>query len=75
MANNNGQMTIKKLLALCKEEIAKGNGDKYIVISDDNEGNGFHGLFYGFSPYEEEYYKDYIYDSNANSVEDTIILG
>lgn len=41
----NKQMTISILFELCKKEIAKGNGDKNIVISDDNEGNGFHGMF------------------------------
>ena len=33
----------------CKEEIAKGNGDKHILISGDDEGNSFHELFYLFS--------------------------
>ena len=31
-------ITIKQLLKACKEEIAKGNGDKYILISGDDEG-------------------------------------
>lgn len=48
------QITVKELYELCKAEIAKKNGDKFIVISDDNEGNGFHGLFYGFTPADEE---------------------
>lgn len=68
------QMTVKDLLELCKYEIQKGNGNKHIIISDDNEGNGYHGLFYGFTPCTEEFQND-IYDSNFESEEDAIILG
>ena len=35
----NNQMTVKQLLKLCQEEVKKGNGDKFIVVADDNEGN------------------------------------
>lgn len=42
-------MTVAKLLTICKEQIAKGNGDKNIYLSDDDEGNGYHEMFYGFS--------------------------
>lgn len=70
----NKQMTISRLFELCKKEIAKGNGDKNIVISDDNEGNGYHGMFFGFTPVDENFMED-IYDSHTNSPSDTIILG
>ena len=42
-------ITVKQLLKACKEEVAKGNGDKHILISGDDEGNSFHELFYLFS--------------------------
>ena len=42
-------ITVKQLLQACKEEVAKGNGDKHILISGDDEGNSFHELFYLFS--------------------------
>lgn len=80
----NRQMTVKQLYELCKEEIKKGNGNKYIVISDDNEGNGYHGMFYGFSDAIEmdEQCKlfggsieDDVYDSCFTKAEDIIILG
>lgn len=67
------QMTVKRLLALCQKEVDKGNGDKNIVISDDNEGNGYHGMFYGFTAVDG--FEDDIYDSRTNSPKDTIILG
>lgn len=68
------QMTIEKLCELCKMQVQAGNGKKKIVISDDNEGNGYHGLFYGFTPVTEEF-EDDIYDSLGKSPDDTIILG
>ena len=68
------QLTIKQLYELCRMEIATGNGNKHIVISDDSEGNGYQGLFYGFSPCDE-YFAEQISDSNYYSEKDTIILG
>lgn len=68
------QMTIEKLCELCKMQVQAGNGKKKIVISDDNEGNGYHGLFYGFTPVTEEF-EDDIYDSLSKSPDDTVILG
>ena len=68
------QMTISKLAKLCQQQIKKGNGDKKIVISDDNEGNGYHGLFYGFSTSLEDYKND-IYDSAEENIDNLVILG
>ena len=68
------QMTVEDLFILCGKELDKGNGKKNIVLSDDNEGNGFHGMFYGFTEIDE-YVEDLIYDSHTNSPADTIILG
>ena len=68
------QMTVFDLYNECIRQVSRGNGDKKVVISDDNEGNSFHGLFFGFTKWSEDF-KDYIYDSTANSNDDTIILG
>lgn len=70
----NRQMTVKQLLKLCQEEVKKGNGDKFIVVADDNEGNGYHGMFYGFTD-ANELYEDEIYDSCYTKPEEIIILG
>lgn len=71
------QFTVETLLAECQEQIKKGNGKKNIVLSDDNEGNGYHGMFYGFTELTAENREDFdnIYDSRTNSPDDTIILG
>lgn len=67
------QLTVKDLLKLCVAVVKSGNGDKNIVISDDNEGNGYHGLFCGFTNIEDGCFN--IYDSKTRSNNDTIILG
>lgn len=45
-------LTVEALCYFCMEEIAKGNGQRHVQISMDDEGNGFHSLFYGFSTEE-----------------------
>lgn len=42
-------ITVKELLKLCQEQLRKGNGDKQILISNDDEGNGYHSLYYEFT--------------------------
>lgn len=41
-------MTVNELYELCKIEIELGNGSRSVVISDDEEGNGYHDCFYPF---------------------------
>ena len=41
-------MTVKELYEHCKVEINLGNGNRSVIISDDDEGNGYHDLFYPF---------------------------
>lgn len=67
-------LTINDLIKECIKQINKGNGNKIIIISDDEEGNGYHGLYYSFMdinellkndswvelPINKEEYKDYI---------------
>lgn len=72
----NKQLTVKMLKALCEKQISNGNGNRMIVISDDNEGNGFHGLFYGFTPINKgEQSLFNINDSVSEDINEIIILG
>ena len=68
-------MTVKELLKECQLEIESGNGDKEILISDDDEGNGYHTLYYGFT--NDEVYinmaKPTFHD--RNDTKNVIILG
>lgn len=74
------QMTVLRLYEALKKEIKKGNGNKLIVISDDNEGNSYHGMFYGVTSDAEEI-EDIIVNSNGISdsvtedVNSIVILG
>lgn len=62
-------MNVYELLDACKEQIDKGNGDKYIYISQDDEGNSFHQLLYLFTDDEETV------DSYGLNPDDTVLLG
>lgn len=68
------QLTVETLFELCKDEIKRGNGNKKIVISDDNEGNGYHGMFYGFTPAWDGL-DDEVYDSQETDFKNLIVLG
>ncbi len=46
-------LTIKELAALALNEVKKGNGNKKILISSDDEGNEYHELFFSFTPTKE----------------------
>ena len=70
----NKPITVNKLKILCEEQIKKGNGNKVIMTSDDDEGNGYHYMWYDFTEAKELLTQDEIVDSIA-SLENTIILG
>lgn len=68
------QMTVERLAMLALELIEQGYGKRKIVISDDNEGNGYHGLFYGFDT-NVKAWADVIYDSTTKEPKELVILG
>ena len=79
-------LTINELKRQCEIEILKGNGNKVIMISSDDEGNNYHYLWYSFTdiiefekPVEyqgEKFQFDFEYaNENVAKKEDTIILG
>ena len=45
-----GVRTIRELHAELVRQIEKGNGDKKILLSNDDEGNGYHAMYYLVSP-------------------------
>lgn len=74
------QLTIKDLYNNLETEIKKGNGDKVIVVADDNEGNSFHGLFFGITSEpskirESVEFSNGIYDSQETKLSNLVILG
>ena len=73
----NKPLTVKELAKLCQDEIKRGHGDCSVMISDDDEGNGYHYLWYSFSMADEIMgeYNDYYLDERIAPKEKTIILG
>lgn len=70
---SNRPMTVKQLLKFCQDEIKAGHGDCSIMLSDDDEGNGYHYCWYAFTPIDE--YTEEFVDEEINPKEKTIILG
>lgn len=79
-------LTVKDLYHECVKELGKGNGDKTIMISSDDEGNSYHYLWYAFTPMsvmeEPIEFNGKIIEcpfefasENVAKKEDTIILG
>lgn len=46
-------ITVKELRDLCQIQILKGNGDRVVMISQDDECNSYHYLWNGFTTIEE----------------------
>ena len=68
-------LTVKELFKECEKEIKRGNGNKVIMLSDDDEGNGYHYCWYSFSDIEDFTYYDFDINEKIAKKEDTIILG
>lgn len=67
-------LTVEELFAECLVQIKKGNGRKEIQISRDDEGNGFHSLFFGFT-FDKETIESYGKSSFHDNVDlDNIVL-
>ena len=45
--------TVRELYQLCQQAIREGLADKKILISNDDEGNYYHGLYFGFTTPEK----------------------
>ena len=41
--------TVNELLKECQKLVKSGYGDRVVLLSDDDEGNGFHTLYYNFT--------------------------
>lgn len=71
-------LSVKDLYNECKTQIERGNGDRKIMISQDDEGNGYHYLFFGMATGEEMKDDDMFMmsiDKNITPVDDVIVLG
>lgn len=70
----NFPLTIEEIYENCKKQIKEGNGKKFVLISDDEEGNGFHEAYFDFE--NADILKDcYCSIPNDLKLEDCVILG
>ena len=72
------QIKLKTLYEECKKLVEAGHGEKVLVLSDDNEGNGYHGMFYTLTVLTPDNKKDFaglVSDNQEPNLENIIILG
>lgn len=74
------QVKVRELVAWLNELVKIGEGDKCVVISDDTEGNSYHGMFYAptHKPSEVKELIDSsngLYDSIETDYKNIVIIG
>ena len=75
------EITVADLFVLLKKELLKGNASKKILLSNDDEGNGYHFMYFGVTPTTEFAPDDFNYlqmphgVTNEEVMNDCIILG
>ena len=69
-------MKVKELLNLCLNQIKKGNAEKTVFISSDDEWNSYHELFYWFSDLKDWFLDDWNIEDieRYHKKEDVILL-
>lgn len=71
----NKGLTVRELLKMCQAQVTKWNGDKHILISDDDEGNGFHTLFYGIDDTPEGIQYALELEHDHHNADEIVVLG
>ena len=74
------QMTVHKLFLELMDLVTKGQGNKKVVVADDNEGNGYHGIYYSVTSDPKEVKENIeasngLYDSQTENYKDIVIIG
>lgn len=73
MARYNYPIKLGELLKEVQKAIVVNDADKYVLLSNDEEGNGYHECYFGFEPAEE-----YIDENNGFrdiNIKDCVVLG
>lgn len=76
----NTALTIDTLVAILKEKQYKGLGKKKVLISTDDEGNGYHELFFGVTENAKDFFAGpcapYLpYGVTMENIDNYVILG
>lgn len=68
-------ITVRDLLHSCQEQISKGNGDKIVLLSDDDELNGVHTAYYILTD-DKDLIRDVIERSiDRHGIDEVVLLG
>lgn len=68
-------ITVKELLSACRKQVDKGNGDKVVLITSDDEANAYHTLFCLFTDDKEEIESASTLFQDSNDPNDVVLLG
>lgn len=68
-------ITVAQLFNECMIQMNKGNSDKKILISQDDEGNGYHRLLYCFTDDLQPFFEFGDLPIEKDELKDFIILG
>ena len=71
-------LTVKQLKEIVDEQIKKGNGNKHVLLTADDEGNGVHALFFGFTDQDDEENFDLLLEfscDDEHNIDNSVILG
>lgn len=71
----NKGITVRELYAMCAEQIVKGNGDKHILITTDDEGNGYHTLFFAMDDNIENIRYALEIEHDHHTEDEVVLLG
>ena len=68
-------ITVKDLKKFCEDAIKNGHGNKTVLISCDDEGNGYHTLFFEFITDKETINQCAYLFHDMNNPNDVVLLG
>lgn len=74
MGRVNYPMTLAQLASEAIKAMKKYGGDKYVLLSDDEEGNGFHECYFSFTD-GEQFNAPSINKPRDLDMKDCVILG
>lgn len=71
-------MKLKNLYQACKQLMKEGHGEKSLIVAADNEGNGYHGMFFTLTvitPENADGFVGLIGDNAEPNIYNLIVVG
>lgn len=74
------QITVKELYEALGVLVRNGEGNKKVITADDNEGNGYHGIYYSVTAEPKDVkecinFSNGLYDSQEEDPNNLVIIG